>query len=41
MLVDRKNKFQTLVSPRDKQLAGSLPVYQQAYIAMIDLDAGI
>jgi quercetin 2,3-dioxygenase len=38
--VDRKNKFQTLVSPRDKQLAGSLPVHQQAYIAMIDLDAG-
>ena len=38
--VDRKNKFQTLVSPRDKQLEGSLPVHQQAYIAMIDLDAG-
>ena len=38
--IDRKNKFQTLVSPRDKQVAGSLPVYQQAYIAMIDLDAG-
>ncbi|WP_397445892.1 pirin family protein [Polaribacter sp. R77954] len=37
---DRKNKFQTLVSPRDKQVEGSLPINQQAYIAMIDLEAG-
>jgi len=36
----RKNKFQTLVSPKDKQVAGSLPIHQQAYISMIDLEKG-
>ena len=34
----RKNKFQTLVSPKDKQVEGSLPINQQGYISMIDLD---
>ena len=34
----RKNKFLTLVSPRDKQVEGSLPINQQGYISMIDLD---
>ena len=33
----RKNKFLTLVSPRDKQVEGSLPINQQGYILMIDL----
>ncbi len=37
----RKNKFQILVSPKDKQIADSLPINQQGYIAMIDLDKGI
>ena len=37
---ERKNIFQTLVSPKDKQVAGSLPIYQQAYISMIDLEKG-
>lgn len=36
----RKNMFQTLVSPSDKQVSESLPINQQAYISMIDLDAG-
>ena len=36
----RKNKFQTLVSPRDKQVEGSLPIHQQGYISMIDLEEG-
>ncbi|MFK8060040.1 MAG: pirin family protein [Polaribacter sp.] len=36
----RKNKFQTLVSPKDKQIEGSLPINQQGYISMIDLEAG-
>lgn len=36
----RKNKFQTLVSPKDKQVAGSLTIHQQAYISMIDLEKG-
>ena len=36
----RKNKFQTLVSPIDKQVEGSLPIHQQGYINMIDLDEG-
>ncbi len=36
----RKNKFQTLVSPKDKQVVGSLPIHQQGYISMIDLDEG-
>ena len=35
----RKNKFQTLVSPKDKQVEGSLPINQQGYISMIDLEA--
>ena len=37
---DRKNKFQTLVSPKDKQVEGSLPINQQGYISMIDLEVG-
>lgn len=37
---DRKNKFQVLISPRDKQVEGSLPIYQQGYISMIDMDHG-
>ena len=37
----RKNKFQILVSPRNNQIADSLPINQQGYIAMIDLDKGI
>lgn len=36
----RKNKFQTLVSPTDNQVEGSLPIHQQGYISMIDLEAG-
>lgn len=35
---ERKNKFQVLVSPKDKQIADSLPINQQAYLSMIDLD---
>jgi len=35
----RKNKFQVLVSPKDKLVEGSLPINQQGYISMIDLDA--
>ena len=35
---ERKNKFQTLVSPKDKQVEGSLPINQQGYISMIDLE---
>ncbi|MCL7765083.1 pirin family protein [Polaribacter sp. Z014] len=34
----RKNKFQVLVSPKNKQIEGSLPINQQGYISMIDLD---
>lgn len=34
----RKNKFQTLVSPRTNHVDGSLPINQQGYISMIDLD---
>lgn len=37
---ERKNKFQTLVSPKDKQVEGSLPINQQGYISMIDLENG-
>lgn len=36
----RKNKFQVLVSPRDKRVAGSLPINQQAYVSMIALAEG-
>jgi redox-sensitive bicupin YhaK (pirin superfamily) len=36
--VGRKNKFQILVSPKDKHVNGSLPINQQAYILMINLD---
>lgn len=36
----RKNQFQTLVSPRSNQIEGSLPIHQQGYIEMIDLDGG-
>lgn len=35
----RINRFQTLISPSDKRIKGSLPINQQAYISMIDLDA--
>ena len=38
--LERKNKFQVLVSPMDKQVVGSLPINQQGYISMIDLDKG-
>ena len=38
---DRKNKFQTLVSPRTNFVEGSLPIHQQGYISMIDLDENI
>ena len=38
--LERKNKFQVLVSPKDKQVGGSLPINQQGYISMIDLDKG-
>lgn len=36
----RKNQFQALVSPKDKKIEGSLPINQQGYIFMIDLEAG-
>jgi len=36
----RRNKFQTLVSPINKQVDGSLPINQQGYISMIELDEG-
>jgi redox-sensitive bicupin YhaK (pirin superfamily) len=39
--IDRKNKFQTLVSPYNKLINGSLSIHQQAYISMIDLDVNI
>ena len=38
---NRRNKFQTLVSPRTNQVKGSLTINQQAYISIIDLDAGV
>ncbi|QOD60782.1 pirin family protein [Polaribacter haliotis] len=38
---ERKNKFQVLVSPKDKQIKGSLPINQQGYISMIDLEADL
>ena len=38
--LERKNKFQVLVSPIGKQVGGSLPINQQGYISMIDLDKG-
>ena len=34
---ERKNKFQSLISPKTQQIEGSLPVNQQAYIFMIDI----
>ena len=37
----RKNKFQTLVSPKDKEVEGSLTMNQQGYILIIDLDADL
>ena len=30
--LERKNKFQVLVAPREKQVAGSLPINQQGYV---------
>jgi hypothetical protein len=36
----RKNEFQVLVSPKDKLVSGSLPIHQQGYISMIDLEEG-
>ena len=38
---NRKNKFQTLVSPRTNHVKGSLTINQQAYISIIDLDVGV
>lgn len=35
---ERKNKFQSVISPKTQQIEGSLPVSQQAYIFMVDLD---
>lgn len=35
---ERNNRFQVLVSPKDKQIEGSLPINQQGYIYMIDMD---
>ena len=35
---ERKNQFQTVVSPKNNLVEGSLPINQQAYILMIDLD---
>mgnify|MGYP003655356900 CR=1 FL=1 len=37
---ERNNRFQVLVSPKDKQIEGSLPINQQGYIYMIDMDEG-
>ena len=37
---ERNNRFQILVSPKDKQIEGSLPINQQGYIYMIDMDEG-
>jgi redox-sensitive bicupin YhaK (pirin superfamily) len=34
----RHNKFQALVSPKNNQVNCSLPINQQAYISMIDLE---
>jgi redox-sensitive bicupin YhaK (pirin superfamily) len=39
-VAERKNKFQVLVSPRDSQVEASLPINQQGYISIIDLDEG-
>jgi hypothetical protein len=36
--LSRKNKFQTLVSPKNNHIEGSLPINQQGYITMIDLE---
>ncbi|UAM99657.1 pirin family protein [Polaribacter litorisediminis] len=36
----RKNNFQVLVSPKNNFVAGSLPINQQGYISMIDLEEG-
>ena len=38
--LERKNKFQALISPRTNQIEGSLPVNQKAYIFMIDFEDG-
>jgi redox-sensitive bicupin YhaK (pirin superfamily) len=35
---ERRNQFQTVVSPKSNLVEGSLPINQQAYILMIDLD---
>ncbi|MCG1036995.1 pirin family protein [Polaribacter sargassicola] len=37
-ITERKNRFQILVSPKDKQIKGSLPINQQAYIYLIDME---
>ena len=37
---ERENQFQTLVSPRSNHVDGSLPIHQQGYISMIDLEEG-
>lgn len=35
---ERKNKFQLLVSPRNNYIKGTLPIHQDAYLSLIDLD---
>jgi len=37
-ITERNNRFQVLVSPKDKQIDGSLPINQQAYLYLIDMD---
>jgi len=37
-ITERNNRFQILVSPKDKQIKGSLPINQQAYLYLIDMD---
>ncbi len=37
-ITERNNRFQILVSPKDKQIDGSLPINQQAYLYLIDMD---
>lgn len=36
----KKNAFQVLVSPINKSVEGSLTINQQAYISMVEMDAG-
>lgn len=39
-LSERKNKLQTVVSPQDKLVEGSLGIHQQAYISIGNLNSG-